>query len=1619
MKIILFYDNFVRDYCGLLLLSEILKGYRHEVLLCPLWDEAIKKIDEELPDVIVMGHVAEYTTSVIADHILKRGIRLVLNSTESGGNDKMMKDFFRYNFRECNEDYMDFQVLANNSEHDYILNSDEITKKDKYKWFGFPRYDFHMNANLLNVERDIITGKYKLDQYNRKFLYVSSFIFDGIGDQVSPENLDDIDQSFKEKLDNTERKFTEDILFKLAENFKETNDVLIIKKHPWEKSEIWEERIKGKSNIIILDNDERISPVLSVTDYMMYLRSISALDAWCQGVRTISIFPENEESRTLFFHHINYDVVVSDYDGLIDAIDNYPQPVPGKEYMDKYFKPYLDGKATIRLAMEINKLEPGNVSHKSRGTGNSNHIKKNYDLSGIDRNSYTYNFMLWETKRNEVDRLYIPAIQSYIKENLPEFSDAEFTSDISHSEIFLSQKGENLFLQGDSSGAKEIFSKVIEMDNSFEPALNNLGVIYWEEGDIENAVKYFRNALEINPFNRETVLNISRVLISLGEFSTTEKLIQSYLTRNPKDIEISGLLEDSGNIRLAEKTTTDSGIPYATGDLKQIVATNNDLSNLRTIAQQNRFGNWQVNMSGFSMYCHDLLSFYMAAKDIFLQGIYDFETTNRQPVVIDGGGNIGLFTLFVKQKYPDSLITVFEPDEESLGLLRNNIEVNGIENVKIVNAGLYAHEGEVSFGSDHSDGSSIFAKEKETTIKVVPLSKYIDSEIDFLKLNIEGAELEVLHEIESRLPLIKEIVIEYHGFPEIGQKLHEILAILDRNGFRYTIHDFDAETNAATKPPFRLDKDTRFFLLIYAKRLSDSKEISPDVSTTAASTSVEPVSRLFGFDRGTPIDRYYIEGFLDRNRHCIQGRVLEIGDNGYTIKYGTGVTHSDVLNAVPSQNATIVGDLASGKNIPEDLFDCIIMTQTIQCIYDVKSALRNAVSALKPGGTLLITASGISQISRYDMDRWGEFWRFTDRSLKQILSGIVSQENIQVESFGNVAVAKAFLDGLALEELTNDILDYYDKDYQVVLTSVVRKPEMKKTGKCTEAKDIRDNKILKSPTVFLYHRVADDPINSQLLAVSPEYFEAHLKEISKNFRVLPLWDLLKETSKGNFIPDTVALTFDDGYLDVLNHGVPLLEKYGVHATVFITSGMIGSEYEFWWDSLERIFLTGNHLPDALEITVSDEIKKWNLTDARQRLKAYDDIANILRINPPEEISIFINKLLEWAGMDQTGRPTHRVVNNEQLLQLSSSPSIEIGSHTVNHAWLSSLSPDAQREEITKSREQIENIIQKPVRLFSYPFGSAGSFTEESMRIVREAGYDAGIANIQGSISESQDIYSVPRVLVRDWTGRVFADWIREEDKDILEQETMSQREGKLISLDRPKVLLWTLWRSGTHWLADMLSDMMGVPWNYYHDEGMDYKEETIYQINSCSDESILVRHICLSPDALFKHTDLSGIKVIFLYRDPRDILASSVNMRKYKEGARIGMPPFSDMSISEILKWEIETYGELYRDDVPEWADVEHGSLLKIRYEDLSKDPVSCLLIISEMLGLDINRSRLEEIAEKHDFRARAKRNKGDENKKDHNRKGIIGDYQHQFSPDEQKMIHNILGDSLARMGYS
>jgi SAM-dependent methyltransferase len=206
---------------------------------------------------------------------------------------------------------------------------------------------------------------------------------------------------------------------------------------------------------------------------------------------------------------------------------------------------------------------------------------------------------------------------------------------------------------------------------------------------------------------------------------------------------------------------------------------------------------------------------------------------------------------------------------------------------------------------------------------------------------------------------------------------------------------------------------------------------------------LKPISRSWGSDRGLPVDRYYIEQFLAPHAADIHGRVLEIKDDLYTSRFGGGrVTTSDVLHPEEGNPAaTIIADLTRGDHMRSDTFDCIVLTQTLHLIYDVRAALTTLYRILKPGGVLLATVSGISKISREDMDRWGHHWSFTSRSAKQLFGEFFPPEQVQVEAYGNVLSTIAFLHGLASDDLRQNELDHVDPDYEMLIAIRAVKPE--------------------------------------------------------------------------------------------------------------------------------------------------------------------------------------------------------------------------------------------------------------------------------------------------------------------------------------------------------------------------------------------------------------------------------------------------------------------------------------------------------------------------------------------------------------------------------------------------
>jgi peptidoglycan/xylan/chitin deacetylase (PgdA/CDA1 family) len=247
----------------------------------------------------------------------------------------------------------------------------------------------------------------------------------------------------------------------------------------------------------------------------------------------------------------------------------------------------------------------------------------------------------------------------------------------------------------------------------------------------------------------------------------------------------------------------------------------------------------------------------------------------------------------------------------------------------------------------------------------------------------------------------------------------------------------------------------------------------------------------------------------------------------------------------------------------------------------------------------------------------------------------------------------------------------------------------------------------------------------------------------------------------------VVVTFDDGYADNLWNAKPILEKYDLPATVFVTSGHIGSDREFWWDELDRLLLQGGTLPERLRLSLNGTSYEWEFGELahagmpQHQTPPYRSLHQLLRPLPEAERRPVLDELLAWAGAEPVGRSTYRALSPDELFRLAEGNLVEVGAHTVSHPVLSALPATAQLAEVQESKARLEEILGRPVISFAYPYGTRSDYTSETVAVVREAGFACACSNFSGVVRRRTDRFQLPRVIVRDWDGTEFARRLRE------------------------------------------------------------------------------------------------------------------------------------------------------------------------------------------------------------------------------------------------------------------
>ena len=300
------------------------------------------------------------------------------------------------------------------------------------------------------------------------------------------------------------------------------------------------------------------------------------------------------------------------------------------------------------------------------------------------------------------------------------------------------------------------------------------------------------------------------------------------------------------------------------------------------------------------------------------------------------------------------------------------------------------------------------------------------------------------------------------------------------------------------------------------------------------------------------------------------------------------------------------------------------------------------------------------------------------------------------------------------------------------------------------------NVVDRPALVLLYHRVTTLERDPQLLSVTPGNFYAQVSCLKKEFNLLTPDEFLEIiTNKKKFPPNTAIITFDDGYADNFLEALPILENLNAEAIFYITTSKLGTDNELWWDELERLLFESDQLPATLEMADGEVTRRYSLVTAADKQLAYDSLHPILKYSTPTRRDQLIFEMQKATKGGSAGRPTHRLLTREELVNLSKSSSAVVGAHTHNHPALSVLRYEEQMEEIQTSRAVLENLLNEKIKHFSYPYGEKADFNQDTILACEELGFDMVCANYYGHVHRWTNRYQIPRVLVRDWDETTF------------------------------------------------------------------------------------------------------------------------------------------------------------------------------------------------------------------------------------------------------------------------
>jgi peptidoglycan/xylan/chitin deacetylase (PgdA/CDA1 family) len=287
------------------------------------------------------------------------------------------------------------------------------------------------------------------------------------------------------------------------------------------------------------------------------------------------------------------------------------------------------------------------------------------------------------------------------------------------------------------------------------------------------------------------------------------------------------------------------------------------------------------------------------------------------------------------------------------------------------------------------------------------------------------------------------------------------------------------------------------------------------------------------------------------------------------------------------------------------------------------------------------------------------------------------------------------------------------------------------------------------PVILMYHRVAEVGCDPWKLAVTPEHFAEQLDLLSRRRTIVPLAWLVAELEGGRVPDRAVALTFDDGYVDVLRNAKPILERFDAPATVYLPPGMIGRRAEFWWDALSRLVLEAPALPPTFDLAIAGRTYTWPTAD---RAAFHLAVWGVLRTLTPTEREAALALVAEWVATVAPVEPPRerdRALDPDEVRALATGRLVTIGAHTVSHASLPLLGDGDQRREMAVSRTDCERWLGAQVTAFAYPFGDHDA---RSVRLARALGFRHACTTDPGVAVTPRERFRLPRLFVDDWSA---------------------------------------------------------------------------------------------------------------------------------------------------------------------------------------------------------------------------------------------------------------------------